>query len=229
MNTNIHLKTPQEAVRIASAHINIMLGPCLDIADSHMRDNIAEMKKAGIFRQQLKRDANLALGAFEQIKKVLYFNTTGKTSLYLDALDIAQDSVKADITELYFAIKQVLDNARLSDTAMKARAILVHVILEIGNDIYEGICKAVLTASGYRPKRHFCLVDPSHMLHHWTNVTESLCRLTPDVMDSLRENPHIITGRNILIKRLTDIDCIEQLCHEALDLYPEIKKQYDID
>lgn len=229
MRITTKARTPEEIRAAAERHsqfLNVVYGSMMDLTDSLMRDAIDEMRRQGTLRREVKRETGLALQAIKKLLDILRINTSGHRMLYLDLLDVVQDSVSQDILKLHFAVKQVLDRHKIDRSEMMTRIEVTHAMLHLAARSFDVVCQEGTDEYHMPFHRLFSALNPQGALARWTNVCHMACRYPEGINAAISNDQNIANGMKILLLKLTDMNLMEQHCITALSQHEDLKADY---
>ncbi|TGX80491.1 hypothetical protein E5358_12600 [Palleniella muris] len=203
-----------------NALINVVLGAANTIAGRCLYNAIEVL--AGdkrLYRHELKRLANEAKKYFDSYERTHMDNFGEKHQLFLDYLDGVEDEVMPHADTMYWSIKSALDRHNESDSELKAKVLLAHVLLEYSCQVYDDLIEKTRTSSGYNFDRFMRPARLTRVLHSWDGICGILCKSEHDI--DLNSEPNCLLAFRVIKRILQSGEAMNKAGYNALMLNPE--------
>lgn len=207
--------------------------PATDLADSAARDAIVALKKAGMYKQSVKRNARASLTSLDtasaMMHKRLHEAQTGdQNGLYLDYLDVAQDGIEKHVEILRFTLAQFALNKGWKHSNVCGYMFLADALFSLATDIFTHFFKKASelgSATVVRMLRHtFGFANPLPAARWWSvalvefdknyNIGIGL----PNRLPEFWKDEHVQTAYRIVYQTLMNIEKIDKDGDTALAL-----------
>lgn len=210
-----------------TAIVNTTANSVLDMAHSYILDTIELLKRQGLYRMDVKRYCRQTITEIERINSVVKVNVTKEhEQLYLDMLDTLADDAKPDLFKLQMSLKQVYDKHRTPNTDLLIPIEMAWYMLCLATVIHSDICKAVKIKCGVDPSGFYQPVNPQAAFKHWDKVALRLCHYNAELHHDLQNDSNIRLALDIVQRKITDFNRLDDNCAEALRLNPDVVEQY---
>ena len=206
-----------------------MIGTANQCAFYAMDDAIEAMTEAGMMRQQVKVKARKAIEEYERYDKAVkrHFHDLGDDRYYLwaDLVARAAERLQPDVTRLYFAIKNRIDEQRVKDSAVHAKIQTALGLVTLSTLMYDTMAAQYQRLTMLRIAETFRGGRLTGVEQLWKQVSEITGKMSiKDV--NLRDDPQCQLGINVILARYQSADFLNEAAGEALRLNPEIEQKY---
>ena len=207
-----------------------MIGTANQCAYLAMDDAVEAMRDCGMLKQQVKVKAMKALAEYEAYDKAVkrHFHELGDDRYYLwaDLIARAADRLQPDVDKLYFAIKNKIDEYRCKNSIALAKIQTALAMVTLSTLMYDTMASQFQRQTMIRIAQTFRGGRLTAVESNWKMVGELTGKMVmPDV--NLRDDANCSLGVQVILTRYQSADFLNEAAREALDVNPEIKKEYD--
>lgn len=207
-----------------------MIGTANQTAYIAMDDAVEAMRECGMLRQQVKVKAMRALAEYEAYDKAVrrHFQDMDDNRYFLwaDLVARAADRLQPDVDKLYYSIKNKIDEYRCKDSIALAKIQTALAMVTLSTLMYDTMANQfqrqtmILIARTFRGGRLTAVES------NWRAVGELTGKMVmPNV--NLRDDPNCALGIQVILTRYQSADFLNEAAKDALDVNPEIKKEYE--
>ena len=219
----------RETFNHVSSLFHTIIGGANDIAHTYMLDAIEKIKKAGLYKQRVKKACKDAISRYEVFEKLnmqdMQCAETDKRQLYMDFLDSVEERLKPHIFLFYQAIKRVLDRNMIKDSDLKACIILAYELINYSVELFD---KFIEGCPSYPPVNFEMTFKPAR-LHSvrqaWGQVEEILCKDCVHI--DLNKDENCRRSLDVIEIHLVSEKYINESGEEALSLNPDARMEAD--
>jgi len=207
-----------------------MIGTANQTAYIAMDDAVEAMRECGMLRQQVKVKAMRALAEYEAYDKAVrrHFQDMDDNRYFLwaDLVARAADRLQPDVDKLYYSIKNKIDEYRCKDSIALAKIQTALAMVTLSTLMYDTMASQFQRQTMIRIARTFRGGRLSAVESNWRAVGELTGKMVmPNV--NLRDDPNCALGIQVILTRYQSADFLNEAAKDALDVNPEIKKEYD--
>ena len=210
-------------------HFWPMIGTANQTAYLAMDDAIESMQECGMLRQQVKVKVQKAMQEYERYDKAVkrHFHEIGDDRYYLwaDIVARAADMLQPDVTKLFFAIKNRIDEKRVRNSVALAKIQTALALVTLSTLMYDTM------ASQFQRRTMIKIADTfrggrlTTVESNWKAVGDLTGRqVMQDV--NLRDDPQCQLGVQVILARYQSAEFLNEAAGEALRLNPEIEEKY---
>lgn len=206
-----------------------MIGTANQCAYLAMDDAVEAMRDCGMLKQQVKVKAMKALAEYEAYDKAVrrHFKELGDNRYFLwaDLVARAADRLMPDVDNLYFSIKNKIDEYRCRNSVALAKIQTALALVTLSTLMYDTMASQFQRQTMIRIVQSFRGGRLTAVESNWRAVGELTGKMVmPDV--NLKDDPNCILGIQVILTRYQSADFLNEAAREALDVNPEIKKEY---
>lgn len=209
--------------------LNLVVGAANSIAGGWLADTVEQMQKdARLFRHQVKHEARECLRMFNDYERAHLTNHCGMKAFYIDYLDMMDDRTRPHTEKMYWAVKNRLDKASVTGSAMKARVEMTLTLLDYSVYLYRSLISDVRAQTGYDfdpVLRKACLAP---LLRRWETVERLVCKTRKGVRIDLNDDPACMLGFRCIENVLTSEDTLNSAALQALRLNRDVAEQHGV-
>lgn len=207
-----------------------MIGTANQTAYIAMDDAVEAMRECGMLRQQVKVKAMRALAEYEAYDKAVrrHFQDMDDNRYYLwaDLVARAADRLQPDVDKLYYSIKNKIDEYRCKDSIALAKIQTALAMVTLSTLMYDTMASQFQRQTMIRIARTFRGGRLTAVESNWRAVGELTGKMVmPNV--NLRDDPNCNLGIQVILTRYQSADFLNEAAKDALDVNPEIKKEYE--
>ncbi len=222
VNTEQQKEELMRKVMKTSSLVHTVVCTANDIAHTQMLDTIEHLKDAGMFRRGVKRYAMEALRHYGRYEKISKSDTGDREALHVDYLDFAQESLEADVRNLYFSAKMFLDRRKEDNTAVKADVIAAEALLFSAIRIFDSVMEYAKEKHGYDFTDYFSVARLTKVLSMWKIVSDEVVGMEVRKI----EDNNINLAINVIANRITSPDFINRTGYRAIMLDDKLREQF---
>lgn len=196
-----------------------------DIADSAVRDALDEIKKAGLYRHQVKKACKDTISRYADFERRNFEDMKGtstdidKRQMYMDFLDAVGERLSPHVFKFRMSVKQLLDREGLPGSDLKAYIITADQLLEYAVFLFDKFFDNVPPIPPVDLRKTFIAARLSPSLHAWKTVVRSVC---PDCADiDFDSDKNCKLAFDIIETNIVTEQYINSSGMEALRLNPE--------
>ena len=207
-----------------------MIGTANQTAYIAMDDAVEAMRECGMLRQQVKVKAMRALAEYEAYDKAVrrHFQDMDDNRYFLwaDLVARAADRLQPDVDKLYYSIKNKIDEYRCKDSIALAKIQTALAMVTLSTLMYDTMASQFQRQTMIRISRTFRGGRLTAVESNWKMVGELTGRMVmPNV--NLRDDPNCALGIQVILTRYQSADFLNEAAKDALDVNPEIKKEFE--
>ena len=201
-----------------------MIGTANQCAYNAMDEAIDAMRESGMLRQEAKRRATMAVVDYDRYDKAVFahFRTIDEKKYYLwaDMVARAADMLKPDVMRLYFAIKNVIDGHKVSNSDTLAKIQTALALVTLSTLMYDTMVRQFQQATLINISDVFRGGRLTAVESHWKMVGEVTGRMVMQDVD-LRNDKACMLGVQVLLTRYQSAKFLNEAAGEAIRLNPE--------
>lgn len=206
-----------------------MIGTANQCAYLAMDDAIEAMQGCGMMKQMVKVKATKAMQEYERYDKAVkhHFLELGDDRYFLwaDIVARAADMLQPDVTKLYFAIKNRIDEKRVRNSVALAKIQTAVALVTLSTLMYDTMAAQYQRQTMIKIAETFRGGRLTTVESNWKAVGDLTGRqVMQDV--NLRDDPQCQLGVQVILARYQSADFLNEAAGEALRLNPEIEKKY---
>lgn len=195
-------------------------------------DAMEAMYDAGMMRQQVKQKAMKAMQEYERYDKAAqrHFAELGDDRYYLwsDLVCRGAELLQPDVTKLYYAVKQRIDEKRCPNSVALAKIQTALALVTLSTLMYDTLAAQFQRQTMVRIAETFRGGRLTAVENNWKAVGDLTGRqVMQDV--NLRDDPQCMLGVQVLLARYQSAEFLNEAAGVALSLNPEIEKKYVTD
>ena len=219
----------RETFAHVSALFHTIIGGANDVANSVMLDAIGEIRKAGLYRQGVKKACNDAVaryGVFDSANMDdMISGEEDKRRFYMDYLDSVNERLRPHVFILYQSVKRVLDRSMIPGSSVKAHVMTAYEMLNFAVELFGKFFDRVPPCRPVDLRRTFSKGDLTPVLRAWRTVEELVCRDCRGI--DLNADRDCRLAFDIIETKLVSEQGICESGKEALALNPERQLEAD--
>lgn len=210
-------------------HFWPMIGTANQTAYLAMDEAVEAMQECGMMKQMVKVKAMKAIEEYERYDKAVkrHFHEIGDDRYYLwaDFVARAADMLQPDVTKLYFAIKNRIDEKRVRNSVALAKIQTALALVTLSTLMYDTMASQFQRRTMIRIAETFRGGRLTAVESLWKAVGEITGRqVMQDV--NLRDDPQCQLGVQVILARYQSAEFLNEAAGEALRLNPEIEEKY---
>ena len=222
----IELNKAEELQNNMSEQFWSMIGTANQCAYVAMDEAVEAMKAAGLYRQQVKRDAQRAIEEYHKYEKLCidWFKGYKDDRYYLwqDLIGKATERLEPDVTKLYYAVKNKIDSYKVPNSIALAKVQTAMAMISLANLLFDEM------VTKYQKQTPVRISD---MFKAWRLTgCESLWRVVgyltgTQVMANidLSQDESCQLGIRVILQRYETAAFLNIAAKEALELNPTIR------
>lgn len=219
----------RETFNHVSSLFHTIIGGANDVAHTYILDAIEKIKKAGLYRQRIKKACKDAISRYEVFEELnmqdMQNAETDKRQLYMDFLDSVDERLKPHVFVFRQSIKRVLDRNMIKDSELKSHVILVYELINYAVVLFDKFiegcpsCPPVNFGLTFKPARLY----PT--LQAWSDVEQMICK--DCVGFDLNDDKDCRLALDIIETHLVSEEYLNKSGEEALSLNPDARMEAD--
>lgn len=218
-----------ELVEDMAQHFWPMIGTANQTAFVAIDEAMEAMEACGMMRQQAKVKARKAIEEYERYDRAvkLHFEAIGDERYYLwaDLVSRAAERLEPDVTKLYYAIKQRIDEKRVRHSVALAKIQTALALVTLSTLMFDTMVAQYQRRTMVNISEAFRGGRLTAVENNWKAVGWITGRqVMQDV--NLRDDPQCMLGVQVILTRYESADFLNEAAGEALALNPEIEKKY---
>ena len=225
----IELNKAEDLYNEMAQHFWPMIGTANQCAYLAMDAAIDAMQEAGIFRQQVKRDAQRAVEEFHKYERLClhHFKEIEDERFYLwqDLVGHAADKLQPDVEKLFFAIKNKIDSYKVPNAAALARIQTAMAMVSLANLMFDEMVSKFQKQTPVRIADSFKAGRLTASENHWKMVGYLTGKQVLANID-LSHDASCQLGVQVILTRYQAADFLNDAAKEALELNPLIDEKY---
>lgn len=204
-----------------------IIGTANQCAYNAIDEAVEAMKECGIWRQQAKVKAMKALNEYERYDKAVHvhFKTCGEDRYFLwaDMVSRAAEKLEPDVTKLYYAVKNVIDEKRCNNSVALAKIQTALALVTLSTLMFDTM------AAQFQRQTMVPIADTfrggrlSAVESCWRAVAEITGRQVMQEVN-LKDNEMCRLGVEVILTRYQRAEFLNVAAGEALRLNPECEK-----
>lgn len=219
----------RETFNHVSSLFHTIIGGANDVANSVMLDAIGEIRKAGLYRQGVKKACNDAVaryGVFDSANMDdMISGEEDKRRFYMDYLDSVNERLRPHVFILYQSVKRVIDRGMIPGSSVKAHVMTAYEMLNFAVELFEKFFDRVPPCRPVDLRRTFSKGDLTPVLRAWRTVEDLVCRDCRGI--DLNADRDCRLAFDIIETKLVSEQGICESGKEALALNPERQLEAD--
>lgn len=227
--TKINKEQEGQLLANISSLFSLVIGSTNDIAHGTMVDAIAQIRKAGLLRQAIKKACKDATERYQRYDTLnienMNENGNDRRRLYIDFLDSVQDRLKEPLHQFRKAISRELYRQGIPNRVLKSYIITAYEMLNYAVELFDKFIDGCPKNSIVDWRRAFLPARIKPTLQAWEIATDIICK------DCLNLNLNNVDECTKLFNAIEDELVSEQNIFksttEALDLNPEHRLRVD--
>jgi hypothetical protein len=205
-------------------HFWPMIGTANKTAYFAIEDAIEQMEAAGMMRQGQKKHARKAIEEMERYERLAYEHFTaladGRYALWQDLIGRAAGKLEPDFVKLRFAIKNVIDRAKVRESTALAYIQTALALITLATLMYDTMADQYQRQTMLPIRDEFAAGRLTAVERHWKQVGEITGRQQMANVN-LRDDPQCILGVQVILTKYQQADFLNEAAQEALALNPE--------
>lgn len=226
----IELDKAENLYNEMAQHFWPMIGTANQCAYLAMDEAIEAMQQAGIFRQQVKRDAQRAIAEFHKYERLCtkHFkeNQDERFFLWQDLIGRAADKLQPDVQKLFFAIKNKIDKFSVPNAVALAKIQTAMAMVSLANLMFDEMAHKFQKQTPVRIAESFKAGRLTACESYWRVVGYLTGKQVLANID-LSNDPACQLGVKVILTRYQAADFLNEAAGEALSLNPEITEKYE--
>ena len=211
--------------------VNMLIGVANEVARLAISDGMDALRNAGLYRQRVKKLCNETLRHQEQYESVHNSNFGDRLQMWLDYLDLVEETYRPHIFNVYMSLKQALDKRNVPQSEVKARVECGRICATMAVAQFDVLMRDMKKRFGPDYSPHFQRGRYGDPLHSWSQVCELVfCNNSaqPNVIDLTGDN-NIRLAADILMRKLNSEDFLNQIGQQAILMNIDVMKKYATD
>ena len=211
-------------------HFWPMIGTANKTAYFAIEDAIEQMEAAGMMRQKQKMHARKAVEEMERYERLAYEHfaalNDGRYALWQDLIGRAAGKLEPDVVKLRFAIKNVIDRAKVKESTALAYIQTALALITLATLMYDTMADQYQRQTMLPIRDEFAAGRLTAVERHWKAVGDITGRqVMPTV--NLRDDPQCILGVQVILERYRAADFLNDAAAEAIELNLEVVERID--
>ena len=205
-------------------HFWPMIGTANKVAYFAIEDAIEQMDIYGMLKQKQKVHALKAIEELDKYERNAYEHfaalADGRYALWQDLIGRAAEKLEPDIVKLRFAIKNVIDRAKVSNSTPLAYIQTALALITLATLMYDTMAAQYQRQTMLPIRDEFRGGRLTAVERHWKAVGEITGRQQMANVN-LRDDPQCILGVQVILTKYQQADFLNEAAQEALALNPE--------
>ncbi len=204
----------------------VTVGAIYNLAQSAMVDAFSYIRKDKRYRQQTKKDINLALAAYDKWNIKMRETLGDRYQLWLDLTDGVADYLAHDVEILRYAFDSHLQKNNVDNHMALATIENSLTIIRMARVFCEDQMAKFQTACGVNLRPYFKGGDFTDVLMHWERGVKAFLRVDdgkPDI--NFNDSQQVCLAYDILRNKCYDAQTYNKSSREALVLNEDICRQ----
>ena len=222
----MELAKAEELQNTLSVQFWSMIGTANQCAYVAMDEAVEAMKAAGLYRQQVKRDAQRAIEEYHKYEKLCIDWFKGyqddKYYLWQDLIGKATERLEPDVIKLYYAVKNKIDSYKVPNAIALAKVQTAMAMISLANLMFDEMVKKFQKQTPVRIADTFKAWRLTGCENFWRVVgyltgTQVLANI------DLSHDENCQLGIRVILQRYETADFLNIAAKEALELNPTIR------
>lgn len=206
-------------------HFWPMIGTANKVAYFAIEDAIEQMGIYGMLKHKQKVHALKAIEELDKYERNAYEHfaalADGRYALWQDLIGRAADKLEPDVVKLRFAIKNVIDRAKVRESTALAYIQTALALITLATLMYDTMADQYQRKTMLPIRDEFAAGRLTAVERHWKEVGEITGRqIMPNV--NLRDDPQCILGVQVILERYRAADFLNDAAAEAIELNLEV-------
>ena len=204
----------------------IVIGSVYNLAQSAMVDAMPYLKESKWWRHEVKRDANLALGAYDSWNQKMKLKLWDKYQLWLDCSDAVADKMRSDVEKLRWSYDAVLMRRGEEAHTLMSYLLTAVTLNDIAENTFEKFLRDGSRKAGvdislmFRGESSFGPVKAN-----WEKAVTPVLRCSGGNIDCNNDR-NCVLAADIICRKLADFDMYEEACAYGAELNTETVEKY---
>ena len=222
----IELNKAEELQNNMSEQFWSMIGTANQCAYVAMDEAVDAMKAAGLYRQQVKRDAQRAIEEYHKYEKLCIDHFKGyqddRYYLWQDLIGKATERLEPDVTKLYYAVKNKIDSYKVPNAIALAKVQTAMALISLANLMFDEMVTKYQKQTPVRISDTFKVWRLTGCESLW-RVVGYLTGTQVIANIDLSHDENCQLGIRVILQRYETADFLNIAAKEALELNPTIR------
>lgn len=204
----------------------IVIGSVYNLAQSAMVDAMPLLRRSKWWKHEVKRDANLALGAYESWNQKMKLKLRDKYQLWLDASDAVAEKMKMDVEKLRWSYDAVLMRRNEERHTLESYLLTAVTMNDIAENTFEKFLRDGSRIAGvdislmFRSESSFEAVKAS-----WEKAVTPILRCSGENIDCNNDR-NCVLAADIISRKLANFDMYGEACAYSVEMNMDAVEKY---
>lgn len=204
----------------------IVIGSVYNLAQSAMVDAMPYLKASKWWKHEVKRDANLALGAYDSWNTKMKLKLWDRYQLWLDMSDAVADKMRLDVEKLRWSYDAVLMKRNEKDHTLESYLLTAMTLNDIADNTFRKFLADGSKMAGVDLSEFFKKGSSFESVKvNWEKAVVPVLRCSGGDIDCNNDN-NCVLAADIISKKLADFSMYEEACGYGAELNWDIVEQY---
>lgn len=204
----------------------IVIGSVYNLAQSAMVDAMPYLKTSKWWKHEVKRDANLALRAYDVWNQKMKLKLWDRYQLWLDASDAVADKISTDIDKLRWSYDAALMKRNEPDHMLKAYLLTAVTMNDIAQNTFAKFLDDGSKAAGIDMRQLFRTESSFDTVKvNWEKAVSPILRCSGSNINC-NDDSNCILAADIICRKLTDLDLYDEACQYGASLNVDTVNKY---
>lgn len=204
----------------------IVIGSVYNLAQSAMVDAMPLLKQSKWWAHEVKRDANLALVAYDTWSAKMKLKLRDRFQLWLDVSDDVAEKMRMDVEKLRWSYDAVLMRCKEANHRLEAYLLTAVTLNDIAQNTFEKFLRDGSKVAGVDLGKMFKGESSFEAVKaNWEKAVTPILRCSGGNIDCSKDNNCVLAG-DIICKKLADLGMYEKACGYGAELNMDIMEKY---
>lgn len=204
----------------------IVIGSVYNLAQSAMVDAMPYLKTSKWWKHEVKRDANLALRAYDVWNQKMKLKLLDRYQLWLDMSDAVADKMRQDVDKLRWCCDSLLMKHKVEEHTLISYLLTALTLNDIAEMTFDKFLRDGSKITGVDMSELFKTESSfAGVKTNWAKAVHPILRCSGGDIDCNKDN-NCVLAADIISRKLSDFGMYEDACEYGAELNEDIVEKY---
>ena len=201
-----------------------IVGTANHMAMTSMFDSYDLLESQGLLRFEIKKDMNNAARVYDKYLLRVRHELKDRFPLWSDVTRLIASKMQPQADALHEAIKRFFENNNVENAELRAQVCTTDALIQNSCVLFDTYVERFQKMTFIDISSGFRMARMTGVQNFFRQVSRKLLKTDLPYNINVNNDVDCYTALDNLLSRFLDIDTINEACHQALVLNPEMKK-----